>query len=94
MSGEIDIQTALNNAKEEGKFQGMVLQALQSIDSTLKAMEKIHAEQNIKIDSKADRAEVTGFRTELDDVKKKVWVAIGVVLCAEFVTGIYLAINF
>lgn len=91
---EQDIQTALNNAKEEGKFQGTVLQTLRSIDATLKNMDKVHTEQNLKIDNKADRAEVTGMRTEFDDVKKKVLMAAGGLIVLQIVIGIYISINF
>lgn len=90
---EQDIENALRNAKEEGKFQGMVLQSLQGIETTLKGMEKKHTEQDLKIDTKADRTEIHGVRSDLDDIKKKVYMAVGAVALAQIVLGVWLALR-
>lgn len=90
---EQSLEEALRNAKEEGKFQGMVLQSLQTIETVLKGMEAKHTQQDIKIDAKVDRSEISSFKMQFDDVKNKVYIAVGAVGFAEFAIGIYLVIS-
>lgn len=90
---EQSLEEALRNAKEEGKFQGMVLQSLQTIETVLKGMEAKHTQQDIKIDAKVDRSEISSFKMQFDDVRNKVYIAVGGVAVMEVVIGAYLAIN-
>lgn len=94
MAGSEESASALEQAREDGRVQGMILQSLQDIKQTLEKMDKKHTEQDIKIDSKADRAEIITVRNDMEDVKKKVYMAMGGLAIANVALGVYLAVKF
>ena len=85
---------ALRKAREEGLFQGQVLEALRRLTEMVSKIELDANKQGSEIanlaEIKANRAELLVLEKKIDDLTKKVYTGIGVILAVQALVGLLL----
>ena len=87
------MEQAILQAREEGKFQGQVVQSLADIKNALETMHSRHREQNEKIESKANKEDLDALREIVSENSKKLYMAVGAVAFLQVtisLIGLYL----
>lgn len=74
---EKDFQRKIEDAKEQGRFEGKVLGALSDIKREMETMNAMHAVQNEKIEQKADKSELNELKKEVAGLSKWRYISTG-----------------
>ncbi len=78
------IHEAIKAAKEEGLFQGRILQGIEDIKLSMKKMEDNTTAQNVKIDTKADKETMNKIESDVRHLQRLVYIGMGILGTIEF----------